>query len=73
MSQATSPTEDVFRESVSELCGWRRQKVNRFEFARLAVSHRRLVRANLPQEGLCGLLDEENRTWYVIPERELDL
>lgn len=49
----------------------RRQPVNRFQFQNLVISTLKLVRADLPQEGLVGLLDPETGTWYVIEEREL--
>jgi hypothetical protein len=45
--------------------------VDPFEFRRLAVSMRRLVRADAPEAGLKGLLDEATGERYVTEEEKL--
>ena len=46
--------------------------VNCDQFMTLLVCRRRLARADLPNRGLYGLIDEEDGSWYVVPDRDLD-
>jgi hypothetical protein len=45
--------------------------VDAFEFRRLVVSNRRLVRADAPEAGLRGLLDEATGERFVTEEERL--
>lgn len=48
-----------------------RQYIQPSEFCSLAISHRRMTRRDFPEEGLCGLLDEESGTLFLTDRSQL--
>lgn len=49
----------------------KRQLVDAAKFLHLAISCRRLVRMDLPEEGLCGLLDPDAGVLFTTPADDL--
>jgi hypothetical protein len=64
-----TPTMRQERQQLRSLANW--TFVNAYEFRSLAVSARRLVRADEPAAGLRGLLDPETGTHFVTEEENL--
>jgi len=63
------PTMRAERQQLRDRANWR--FVDAYEFQELAVSARRLLRADQPAAGLRGLLDPETGTYFVTEEENL--
>jgi hypothetical protein len=65
----TPPAHLTRRDELRTQANW--AFVNVYEFRRLAVSNRRLIRADAPEAALRGLLDEATGMRFVIEEENL--
>jgi hypothetical protein len=69
MPMVEPPTMRQERQQLRSQANW--TFVNAYEFRSLAVSARRLLRADEPAAGLRGLLDPETGTHFVTEEENL--